>query len=73
MCKPEHALVLRIADSGVGADLAHAKGGMGLTLIRSLAAQLRGTLELERHAGTAGTRVTLTIDGAADRSVLPTR
>jgi two-component sensor histidine kinase len=58
----EHVLVLRIADSGVGADLAHAAGGMGLALIRTLAAQLRGTLELEGHAGSAGTRVTLTMD-----------
>lgn len=68
----EHALVLRIADSGVGADLAHAKVGMGLKLIRSLAAQLHGTLKLEGHPGAAGTRVTLTIDGAANRSVSPT-
>jgi two-component sensor histidine kinase len=59
---PEHSLVLRIADSGVGADLAHAEGGMGLKLMRTLAAQLRGTLELEGHAGSAGTRVTLTVD-----------
>ncbi len=67
----EHVLVLRIADSGVGADLAHAAGGMGLTLMRTLAAQLRGTLELEGHAGSAGTRVTLTIDrqSAAQRAL----
>jgi two-component sensor histidine kinase len=58
----EHVLVLRIADSGVGADLDHAVGGMGLTLMRTLATQLRGTLELEGHAGSAGTRVSLTID-----------
>ena len=68
---PERALVLRIADSGVGADLAHAQGGgMGLKLIRSLAAQLHGTLELEGRTGTTGTRVTLTM-GAADRNILP--
>jgi two-component sensor histidine kinase len=67
---PEHALVLRIEDSGVGADLAHAEGGMGLTLMRTLAAQLRGTLQLEGHAGSAGTRVTLTMEGqsAAQRA-----
>jgi len=59
---PEHALVLRIADSGVGADLAHIEGGMGLKLTRILAAQLCGTLEIEGHAGSAGTRVTLTMD-----------
>lgn len=58
---PEHALVLRIADSGVGADLARSAGGMGLKLMRTLAAQLHGTLEIEGQAG-AGTRVTLTID-----------
>jgi two-component sensor histidine kinase len=68
---PEHALVLRIANSGVGADLAHAEGGMGLKLMRSLAAQLHGTLELEGRAGATGTQVTLTMDGAADRSMLP--
>jgi len=58
---PEHALTLRIADSGVGADLAHTAGGMGLKLLHTLAAQLRGTLEIEAQAG-AGTRVTLTMD-----------
>jgi two-component sensor histidine kinase len=58
----EHVLVLQIADSGVGADLAHAAGGLGLTLMRTLATQLRGTLELEGHAGNAGTRVTLTME-----------
>ena len=68
---PERALILRIADSGVGADLAHAQGGMGLKLIRSLAAQLHGTLELEGRTGTTGTRVTVTMNGAADRSALP--
>jgi two-component sensor histidine kinase len=67
---PEHALVLRIANSGVGADLAHAEGGMGLKLIRSLAAQLRGTLELEGRAGSTGTQVILTMNGTADRSVV---
>jgi two-component sensor histidine kinase len=65
---PEHTLVLQIANSGVGADLAHAEGGMGLRLIRNFAAQLRGTLELEGHAGTRGTRVTLTMDAAAGRA-----
>jgi two-component sensor histidine kinase len=65
---PERALVLRIADSGVGADLAHAQGGMGLRLIRSLAAQLHGTLELEGRTGTTGTRITVTMGGTADRS-----
>jgi two-component sensor histidine kinase len=66
----EHVWVLRIADSGVGADLAHVKGGMGLTLMRTLATQLRGTLELEGHAGSPGTRVTLTMQrqSAAQRA-----
>jgi two-component sensor histidine kinase len=68
---PERALVLRIADSGVGADLTHAEGGMGLRLIRSLAAQLHGTLELEGRTGTTGTQVTLTMGGAQDRRALP--
>ena len=66
----EHVLVLRIADSGVGADLARGAGGMGLTLMRTLATQVRGTLELEGHAGAKGTRVTLTMDrqSAAQRA-----
>jgi two-component sensor histidine kinase len=68
----ERTLVLRIADSGAGADLAHAEGGMGLKLMRSLAAQLHGRLELEGPAGTTGTQVTLTMDGAAERSILST-
>jgi hypothetical protein len=68
----ECTLVLQIADSGVGGDLTHAEGGMGLKLIRRLAAQLHGTLELERPAGITGTQVTLTMDGAAERSVLST-
>lgn len=57
----EHALVLRIADSGVGADLARSTGGMGMKLMRSLAAQLRGTLDIESHAG-GGTCITLTME-----------
>jgi two-component sensor histidine kinase len=65
----ERALVLRITDSGIGADLARIEGGLGLKLMRSLAAQLHGTLELERPAGTTGTQVTLTMDGPAQRSV----
>jgi two-component sensor histidine kinase len=66
----EQVVVLRIEDSGVGADLSHAAGGMGLTLMRTLATQLRGTLELEGHADSAGTRVTLTMDrqSAAQRA-----
>jgi two-component sensor histidine kinase len=64
----QHALVLQITNSGVGADLAHAEGGIGLRLIRNFAVQLGGTLELEGHAGTVGTRVTLTIDAAAIRA-----
>jgi two-component sensor histidine kinase len=61
----EHVLVLRIADSGVGADLAHTEGGMGLKLMHTLAAQLRGTLKIEGQAGSAGTRVTLTVNQSA--------
>jgi two-component sensor histidine kinase len=64
---PEHALVLRIANSGVGADLAQAEEGMGLKLIRSLAAQLHGTLELEGRAGATGTQVTLTMVNSRSR------
>jgi two-component sensor histidine kinase len=69
---PERALILHIADSGVGTDLAPAEGGMGLKLMRSLAAQLHGTLELEVPAGTTGTQVKLTMGGARSGSVLRT-
>jgi two-component sensor histidine kinase len=65
----ERTLVLRVADSGVGRDLAHAEGGMGMKLMHSLAAQLNGTLDLGRPAGTTGTQITLTLDAAAERSV----
>jgi two-component sensor histidine kinase len=65
---PAHALVLQIANSGVGADLAHAEGRIGLRLIRNLAAQLGGALDLEGRVGTPGTRLTLTIDAAASRA-----
>jgi two-component sensor histidine kinase len=58
---PDQVLILRIADSGVGADLAGTEGGMGLKLMRTLAVQLRGTLEIAGRAG-AGTRVALTMD-----------
>jgi two-component sensor histidine kinase len=58
---PEHTLVLKIADSGVGTDLSRSAGGMGRKLMHTLAAQLRGTLEIEGRAG-AGTRVTLTMN-----------
>ena len=49
-----HAL-LRVADSGIGlpdgTDLDH--GGLGFQLVRALADQLNGTLELERRRGVA--------------------
>jgi two-component sensor histidine kinase len=65
---PEHALVLQIADSGVGADFAQVERGVGLKLMRGLATQLHGTLEIEgQHAGITGTRVTLTVDGRGER------
>jgi two-component sensor histidine kinase len=65
----ERALVLRITHSGIGADRALVQGGLGLKLIRSLAAQLHGTLELEGPACIAGTQVTLTMNGAPDPGV----
>jgi len=69
---PDHALILRIADSGVGADLAHTEGGMGLKLIRILAAQLHGTLQIEGQAGgNAGTRITLTMDRQSAAQLAP--
>jgi two-component sensor histidine kinase len=68
---PEQALVLRITDSGVGADLADTNGHMGLKLMRMLAVQLRGTLEIEGHAGSAGTQVTLTMDRQSAAQLTP--
>jgi two-component sensor histidine kinase len=57
----ESGLILRIADTGTGVHLVGSETGMGLKLIRSLAAQLHGTLVFATPPVGAGTTVTLTI------------
>ena len=58
---PDGQALLRVADSGTGlpegTDLEH--GGLGFQLVRALAEQLGGTLELERRRG-AAIRLTFT-------------
>jgi two-component sensor histidine kinase len=60
----DNAIALRIEDTGscIGAPRAE---GMGLTLIRTFATQLNGTLESIRRGAGMGTLVTLTIAAAA--------
>lgn len=60
---PENALVLQITDTGVGRRSGNGESGrgLGLSLIRTFAAQLRGTLAVAQLADTGGTAVTLTI------------
>ena len=61
----EHALILRIADTGIGWHATGGGAGIGLRLIRNFAAQLQGTLTLATPADQAGTAITLTIDPLA--------
>ena len=58
---PENGLTLRVADTGTGLYLTGSEIGMGLKLIRSLAAQLRGTLAFATPPEGVGTAITLTI------------
>jgi two-component sensor histidine kinase len=58
---PQDGLTLRIADTGIGLDLTGSEIGMGLKLIRTLAAQLRGTLIFATPPEGVGTQITLTI------------
>ncbi len=58
---PEDGLTLRIADTGIGLAVTGSEIGMGLKLIRTLAAQLRGTLTFATPPEGAGTQITLTI------------
>ena len=55
------ALILQIADTGIGWHPTGGGVGMGLRLIRSFAAQLRGTLTFATPPEGAGTEITLTI------------
>lgn len=70
-CTATGTMILQIADTGIGLLFASRREGMGLRLIRTLATQLRGTLDI---ASTPGTRIALTIDAlpashACSRSV----
>lgn len=58
---PENALILRIADTGIGLHLTGAEVGVGLDLIRTLAAELQGTLIFSTPPERTGTAITLTI------------
>lgn len=53
LSKAENSLVLSIGDDGrgLGDDAESASGGLGMRLIRSLVAQVRGTLVVRRHPG----------------------
>lgn len=64
---PENALSLRIEDTGSGFSPPASDEGMGLTLIRSFAAQLRGALDVRRREIGMGTQVTLSIAAPASR------
>ncbi|GFE85198.1 hypothetical protein GCM10011488_01520 [Steroidobacter agaridevorans] len=57
----ENALLLRIEDTGNGFASPNGAEGTGLKLIRTLAAQLRGTLDVGGRDIGMGTRVTLTL------------
>lgn len=59
----ENALSLRIEDTGSGFDSPAGSESMGLTLMRTFADQLRGTLDVGRRKIGMGTLVALTIAG----------
>ena len=61
----EQALVLHIADNGVGMRPVGVDSGLGLQLIRAFAAQLCGTLAFAESVGATGTAVTLTLPRCA--------
>jgi two-component sensor histidine kinase len=73
-CTAEQALVMQISDNGVGMHADGFAGGLGLKLIRVLAAQLRGTVTFAEPADAVGTAVTLSFHcGAKRRPGLETR
>jgi two-component sensor histidine kinase len=55
------SLVLRVADTGAGMDLAAPERGIGINLMRTFATQLQGVFELTSAEG-AGTQIVLTLD-----------
>lgn len=70
---PEHALVLRIADTGTGLHASGEESSLGLKLMRILAAQVHGTLHFATETDVGGTVITLTIGRPARRKHLPDR
>lgn len=60
-CMPENILLLQIVDDGVGLRSAGAENGMGLELLRILAAQLEGTVDIDGQHNGVGTAITLTV------------
>jgi two-component sensor histidine kinase len=62
---PKDELILRIADTGIGLNLTGSESGLGLKLIRTLVAQLQGTLTFATPPEGTGTQITLTIRPAA--------
>jgi two-component sensor histidine kinase len=65
-CSPEQSMVLRISDTGRGANRTQSEHGMGLKLIHLLSAQLQGPLDVASPAAEGGTTVTLKLTRAAD-------
>ncbi len=53
--------VLRISDNGVGHPPSTSANGFGASIVRTLAEQLGGTLELARPTGASGTIATLSV------------
>jgi two-component sensor histidine kinase len=60
----ENALSLRVEDTGSGFASPNDSAGMGLTLIRTFATQLRGALVVRPGDLDSGTQITLTIPTA---------
>jgi two-component sensor histidine kinase len=54
LARTENNLILSVGDDGrgLGDDVETSSGGLGMKLIRSLVAQVRGTLVVRRHPGT---------------------
>lgn len=61
----ETAICLRVEDTGIGLAPPDGDKGMGMTLIRSFADQLYGTLDVISRGGGTGTLIALTIAAPA--------
>jgi two-component sensor histidine kinase len=66
-CAAENALVLQVRDNGIGMRPSSGERGLGLKLVRTCAAQLRGTLSVAQPVDAAGTTVTLVLNRLAQR------